>query len=90
MLGKTAAVNAVGINAANVLSNVGLLIRNGGPPSWPAPAAIKSCNSSNVKVLAGGTFDLNGKSEAIDGLFGAGTATIPTARRRYSPSALHP
>lgn len=71
-------VNAVGISAINVLSNVGLTVDDGALVQLGGDTANgdQILNSSSVQLNGSGMLDLAGHSETIDGLGGSAASAI--------------
>ena len=71
-------VNAVGIFAINVLSNVGLTVEDGALAKLGGDTANgdQILNSSSVQLNGSGMLDLAGHSETIDGLGGSSASVI--------------
>lgn len=78
-IGLTLVVNAGTVQLAKTASDShavsGLFINNGGTVQLAGSGNDQIYNGSSVVVNAGGTLDLNGRRERIDGLSGGGSIT---------------
>ena len=75
-LGKTSSATVHSVNNA---ANAGLIVDSGATAVITGTVGDQIQDDTSVLVKSGGVFNLNGNSEAIDGLAGSGTASVTSS-----------